>query len=331
MKCLFVFTAAMTCALTSHAFVSLAGTTEISALSANVRQFDVKLVVANYPTSVDTVLFDYGDGNYQFGLLANNTSCVTVTNGFLVHLQYIHAYSPGMYLLKITAGKRMAGISNIANSDTTDFELFSGVIIDPNVGANSIPVADASVLTSEFVSGLTQSTGLSLYDSEGDSISSFVTSSCPGYSFPATVGGGSFIYDQSTQIFSWNPNVAGVYSVMINVYEWMRMANGNYINISWNIREYLIDVDNQVGTSEEMVATSVAYPNPANYLFNLQFAGSHQRTVFIYDAFGREISAAETLSNGYTVNVYSFAEGIYFYSIIEEGELKAHGKFAVRH
>jgi hypothetical protein len=75
----------------------------------------------------------------------------------------------------------------------------------------------------------------------------------------------------------------------------------------------------------------LSYPNPANTELTFQFSSSIQKSVLLYDSFGRLVLTEQTSSSQHVLNVESFAEGIYFYSIIEDGELKANGKFLVVH
>lgn len=72
------------------------------------------------------------------------------------------------------------------------------------------------------------------------------------------------------------------------------------------------------------------FPNPSNTNITLNFSGvPTSRTIIITDNLGREILREQTSDSQHTISVQSFAEGVYFYSIIEDGELKANGKFVV--
>lgn len=73
-------------------------------------------------------------------------------------------------------------------------------------------------------------------------------------------------------------------------------------------------------------------PNPSTSTTTLSFSGPPTpRTIIITDNLGRQILHEQFFSSQHTISVSSFAEGIYFYSIIEDGELKANGKFVVLH
>lgn len=74
------------------------------------------------------------------------------------------------------------------------------------------------------------------------------------------------------------------------------------------------------------------FPNPAAEIVKFQFSTNQQsHEVVIYDTFGKEIWREETDETTVAISVDQFAEGIYFYSIIEDGEIKANGKFVVVH
>ncbi|HTF03764.1 MAG TPA: T9SS type A sorting domain-containing protein [Bacteroidia bacterium] len=76
----------------------------------------------------------------------------------------------------------------------------------------------------------------------------------------------------------------------------------------------------------------VVYPNPASVSITFHFFDSQQsRSLIIYDQLGREILREETNENMISLSVESFAEGIYFYTIISENNFLSSGKFAVRH
>ncbi len=73
------------------------------------------------------------------------------------------------------------------------------------------------------------------------------------------------------------------------------------------------------------------YPNPTGTDLNFSFSEERERRIVLFDSFGRIILEEQTSDSQYTINVESFAEGIYFYTIIEDGEVKSSAKFVVAH
>ncbi len=79
------------------------------------------------------------------------------------------------------------------------------------------------------------------------------------------------------------------------------------------------------------ILTIKHFPNPADASLTFQFSSSIQKTILLYDSFGRLIHTEQTSSSQHILNVESFAEGIYFYTIVEDGEVKANGRIVVVH
>ncbi len=83
--------------------------------------------------------------------------------------------------------------------------------------------------------------------------------------------------------------------------------------------------------NEHVDNTISLFPNPADASLTFQFSSSNQKSILLYDSFGRLLLTEQTSTSQHILSVESFAEGIYFYTIVEEGEVKAHGKFVVAH
>lgn len=76
----------------------------------------------------------------------------------------------------------------------------------------------------------------------------------------------------------------------------------------------------------------ISFPNPASETVTVQFSNSHQsRSIIIYDQLGREVLLEETNENLISFSVQEFAEGIYFYSVLDEKGTSTTGKFVVTH
>lgn len=75
------------------------------------------------------------------------------------------------------------------------------------------------------------------------------------------------------------------------------------------------------GTDEQKPAESIKlYPNPANSFITITSANNNLRSGFvIYDINGREITSGTLQDSNTTVNVASFAKGVYFIKLTESG------------
>lgn len=102
-----------------------------------------------------------------------------------------------------------------------------------------------------------------------------------------------------------------------------KWIGGNYIDACGHL------TTNVAGTNLNAGAT--VFPNPAHNQFTLQFSSSAQRTVVLCDPFGRELLREQVSASQHIINVASFAEGIYFYTIMEPGASTVTGKFIVQH
>lgn len=100
----------------------------------------------------------------------------------------------------------------------------------------------------------------------------------------------------------------------------------------WIGGNYVDTCGNTTGIDEHFSTTAVfVFPNPSSDYLKFQFSQPQSKSILLYDSFGHLILTEQTSASQHTINVESFAEGIYFYSIIEDGELKANGKFVVQH
>lgn len=85
-------------------------------------------------------------------------------------------------------------------------------------------------------------------------------------------------------------------------------------------------------TSHENSETISVFPNPANEDIQFQFAGPNQyRTILIYNSTGQNVATYTTNQNTLLISTSEFAEGMYFYSSVDEDDNTASGKFIVAH
>jgi hypothetical protein len=192
----------------------------------------------------------------------NTGICPNATDGFSLSssgfpntkqnlYRQTHNYpGPGTYHISIIDPNRVAGIMNIPNSVNVPFYLESTIIIDPNIGCNSLPVLTTIPLDKACV-GHCFYHNPGAVDPDGDSLS-YSLGPCldtlgnpmPGYQFPNVVGGGAqFGIDAVTGDLSWcSPQIAGKYNVVIYIDEWKLFANGQRYKIGTVLRDFNIDV-----------------------------------------------------------------------------------------
>lgn len=289
---------------------SRAGRTWIECLGGNTYMLHIDININGVPLSSDSVFVDWGDGNEQAIAMtdndavyfnSNNTSSVMFTSQ--------RTYSPGNYSIVIRAGKRLSGISNIANSNTTDFILLNEIVVDPNIGCNNSPVDPTPQLELEWSSGTNNIGGFYYFDLEGDSIVLSMIGTGPGYQMPDVVGGGTYTLVSASQNHSWNPQIPGLYTVVILCEEYVQLMNGNYVINGVATTEVLIDVDNVEAISEFTARKISVYPNPATGILNI--ATTEECKVEILDVNGRVVISEQLLSTDNTINISSLAEGVY--------------------
>lgn len=97
----------------------------------------------------------------------------------------------------------------------------------------------------------------------------------------------------------------------------------------------MADVFSSVQEHSEIINEVSIFPNPAKNTinFNINTTTSGKGKILIYDALGKlvtetAISNTNSLNNNYSINTSLFSKGIYYYSLIFEGEQKS-GKFII--
>lgn len=71
---------------------------------------------------------------------------------------------------------------------------------------------------------------------------------------------------------------------------------------------------------------SLIFPNPFSNQLNVQYIGSEQTTISIYDFVGQQTIIRKKFTNTTVINLEQLAEGIYFYEIRNEKGLIKNGK-----
>jgi len=116
-------------------------------------------------------------------------------------------------------------------------------------------------------------------------------------------------------------------------FQYMDTMQVNYI-ARWVGGNFVDTCGTAVGVFENLMFINrvLVYPNPASEIITFGFSDSPQsRSLIIYDQLGREILREETNENMISLSVESFAEGMYFYKVIQDGSSSATGKFIVTH
>ncbi|HTF05454.1 MAG TPA: T9SS type A sorting domain-containing protein, partial [Bacteroidia bacterium] len=126
---------------------------------------------------------------------------------------------------------------------------------------------------------------------------------------------------------------AAVYNNELYICGGFRSINGDTVNFisKWVGGNYSDSCGNTTGVEEPTRAIlPLVYPNPASDIVTFQFSGSPEsRSIIIYDQLGKEVWREETNESSMIISLQEFAEGIYFYSIINEAGQSTTGKFIV--
>lgn len=286
-----------------------AGRSWLECLGGNNYMLHIDININGIPLSSDSVIVDWGDGIYNSIAMTDNDAVYSNNGTSSIMFTAQHSYSTGNYSIIIRAGTRLFGIGNIPNSGTSDFILLNEIVVDPNIGCNNAPQDVTPQLELEWSSGITNIGGFYYFDLEGDSIVLSMTATGPGYQMPNTVGGGTYTFISASQYHSWNPQVPGLYTVVILCEEYFRLPNGNTVIKGVATTEVLIDVDN-VDAINEITSQEVSlYPNPALNVLNV--ATLKESPMEILDMNGKVVMTEQLISGNNYVDVSSLAEGVY--------------------
>lgn len=113
-----------------------------------------------------------------------------------------------------------------------------------------------------------------------------------------------------------------------------RLVDGDScIRVARWIGGNFVDTCGNTTSIQEQPTSSVVnvFPSPTSSELTFQFPSPNQKSILLHDSFGRLILTEQTSASQHTINVSSFAEGIYFYAIIVDGETASRGKFVVQH
>lgn len=73
----------------------------------------------------------------------------------------------------------------------------------------------------------------------------------------------------------------------------------------------------------------IVYPNPVNDILNVNMTGNNT-AIKIYDIVGKEVASMDLVNGNNQLNIESLKSGVYFYSIMKNGELVETKKIVVR-
>ncbi|MDF2447825.1 MAG: hypothetical protein K0R26_329 [Bacteroidota bacterium] len=208
----------------------------------------------------DTVYF--GDGTRAVVLRSNGLctgSCSPACEGQplpggsikLNEYVVVHTYpGPGNYKISMEDPNRNAGVINIPNSVQQVFYIESYLVIPFfGSGVNTSPTLTFPPIDDACVFQCFEHNP-GAYDVDGDSISYELTTSrghlgvtCPGYSYPATGGGGTYNVNPVTGTLTWcSPQLQGEYNLAMLIKEWRKNDDGEYFLIGYILRDLQVDV-----------------------------------------------------------------------------------------
>ena len=97
--------------------------------------------------------------------------------------------------------------------------------------------------------------------------------------------------------------------------------------------DYCVNLEMSIGVNDRPSASSIAvFPNPAdNTLFIELPESASGLEVELLDGSGRTLSRSRTTSDRVMVPTQGLANGLYLYRILDQGALRAQGKFQVSH
>lgn len=284
-----------------------------------------ELLIAGLPQATDSIRFDFGDGVEQFASLVDFTSCDTGNGTCIVRHDVVHTFSPGTYLATIQTDSRLGGIANMSNSGVSTFMLQASIVVDPNIGANEAPRSLLPEFESELSSLQNNTIALNVTDADGDSIvwQMQLCLNATNYVYPDVVGGGTFLFDQAQQNYSWAPQTSGAYSVSFFFSEFRQVGPGNWVLIGYSSQEILLDVNDVVNVEENTTTSFLQlYPNPATNEIRFSTTNANESTLEITDATGRVVltKSLDPSSREHTVNISALTFGIYFVRVGEKVE-----------
>ncbi len=252
-----------------HASHFIAGEITLTCIGTNSYQVTVTTYTNTHSAADNCSLdVDWGDGNIQTISRTNNIdpsgACFpagmgddltsqgypfTKKNLYIGTHNYVGASPPGGYIVQVSSPDRIAGISNIPNSDHVPFHLQTILIVDPTIGCNSTPYL-TTIPLDNACRGHCYYHNPGAVDPDGDSLSYAIgpcldTTGNPitGYTLPDVLGGGTMTINPVTGDLSWcSPQVAGIYNLVIYISEWKKFANGYRAKIGTVLRDMEINV-----------------------------------------------------------------------------------------
>lgn len=262
-----------------------------------------------------SVPINFGDATTGTLSLSNTTNI----NGVSVKkYSGLHAYpGPGQYYLFYTDTFRIAGIKNIANSQTQKLSLTTKFTIDAFMGPNSNP----TLQNFPIYFGVTGNNAFfdpNFTDSDGDSLSypalipCYITNSADYY-FPS----GATLNNKG--IVSFSKDSLGLYCFSYQIFEWRKNLDNNYQNISWSVIDFSMDITTSVGISENkyILENTSIYPNPTSNEINISFHKNNYEaySIEILNSLGETVLKTSFLEK---INISNLPKGLYVIRIIDK-------------
>lgn len=294
----------------------------------------------------------FGDGVTEYAPRVNGTSfnCPSEADGILIggctgnvrinQYRIFHDYpGVGTYAISMEDPNRSAGLCNISDSDNKSFNLQAELIINPLFGNNEGPYYNATPVICPHVGAITYyNPGIS--ETEGDSLFyELVPARANGaelsmpfeYTFPASSN--FFTIDSLTGTVKWDaPTMLCEYVFNLRITEY-RKISGTYYKIGWTMEEIWAQVQAYSGIDDEENAISLSvFPNPSRGILNLNLQNSVQGQnyqVLISNSLGQILKTADLNEGNSQVNEGDLKPGIYFYTLLGDGQVLNKGKFVI--
>ena len=230
----------------------------ISAKPTSCLAYSYEIEITQLSDDASDVVFGgieivYGDGNREE--IPQNDFAVIETNNDTRITKYVkkHVFQGlGTYTINSRFFNRGSNIQNMQNSVNTPFYVTTEIHIDPYLGCNHTPSLENLPLTSK--SGSTYFYDFSFIDQENDSLSFYLITPLQDFGIPVVdyqVPGEQDIAllrkiskisidHLNGSVLLNSKNMAGIYTVAINIIEW-RKIEGVYFQMSSSTLDYQID------------------------------------------------------------------------------------------
>lgn len=266
------------------------------------------------------VMLNWGVSNLDTLFLSNQTGLT----GGICRKEYTGATftypGDGYYIISYADSFRIAGITNILNSQTQPIKIIHENVLNAFLGYNNSPIVSSQ--TSILINNNEYSYSPNATDLDGDSL---FFKLIPCYSSDY-VSPDSINIDSLSGIINFFPNQIGTYSIAYKIEEW-RLISGQYYFIGSSTHDMPIVVNSLTGINKfinNKVQLSI-YPNPAQSYITIEFDLTETKNVSIEikNILGQTVKTIDNnaFSNGVNkieFDVSEFSKGLYFVHLQSE-------------